>query len=472
MWYRFSKTRKEKSTKIAKATKVLAPRYSALEQAENDSIDQTAFADALDAVRQKNRVVLITGRAGTGKTTFIRQLMKDEKTLQVVVAPTGIAALNAKGQTIHSFFQIPPYLQSLDEIQPVTGVMKAKVIQKLQRLIIDEISMVRADLLDKIDRALQVNRKDRRAFGGVQIVMVGDFFQLPPVTRRNEIEVLEAAGYTDFSALGAKSLRTAEVRMVELETIFRQTEPEFINLLGNIRSGQHLKGTLEYINDHFVREHRGGHTPVLLTGDNAAADGYNQKRLAALPGQGVTFDGSISGDYKVSGGTEGADDKLPAPLQLVLKPGARVMMLKNDSEKRWVNGSLGTVDRITNDGVFVKIDGFSHAFEIAPAVWEQYKYTWNDAAEAIENKRVGAYSQLPMKLAWASTIHKAQGLSLADVRIDMGRGAFERGQAYVALSRATTAAGLSLVRPLTPADIMVDGQMPQQLALLRQQQRA
>jgi ATP-dependent exoDNAse (exonuclease V) alpha subunit len=148
------------------------------------------------------------------------------------------------------------------------------------------------------------------------------------------------------------------------------------------------------------------------------------------------------------------------------------MMLKNDQEKRWVNGSLGTIDRITDDAVLVKIDGSAASFEVSPAVWEQYKYTWNEAAETIENKRIGAYSQLPMKLAWASTIHKAQGLSLADVRIDMGRGAFERGQAYVALSRATTAAGLSLVRPLLPADIMIDSQMPQQLAQLKQRQSA
>lgn len=468
--YSFLQHKKKPAKGVAdkkKAMPPMAPRYSAL---EDESIDRTAFADAFAALGAP--VLLVTGRAGTGKTTFIREVMKNEAMQQVVVAPTGIAALNARGQTINSFFQIPPFMQSLDEIQPVKGTVKSKIISKLQRLIIDEVSMVRADMLDKIDRALQVNRKNTRPFGGVQILMVGDFYQLPPVTKRAEVEVLQAAGYEDFSALGAKALRDLDVRVVELETIFRQKDPEFINLLGNIRSGQHLKGTLEFINDHFVRPHRAGHTPVMLTGNNAAADDYNRKGLAALTGPEHSFDGSLSGEYKVAAGPDGADEKLPAPMQLVLKAGARVMMLKNDPEKRWVNGSLGTVDRIDDDGIFVRIDDKAGTHDVGLAVWEQYQYTWNDATQKIENKRIGAYSQLPMKLAWASTIHKSQGLSLADVRIDMGLGAFETGQAYVALSRVTSAEGLSLVRPLMPADIKVNMQISQLLGRLRPQKRA
>lgn len=417
--------------------------------ATTTSLNMAVFDEALAAIRAKQPVVLITGRAGTGKTTFIKQLLQDEEIRQVVVAPTGVAALNAGGQTIHSFFQIPPRLQNLQEMKPVWGA-KRQLMKNLQRLIIDEISMVRADLLDQINHALQINRGKRTLFGGVQVVMVGDFYQLPPVLPAREAEILQAAGYTRVSAVGAKCLAETQLAHITLQRVFRQTEQEFIALLGDIRRGENLAATLQTLNAHCVRPHRDGRIPMILTGHNAAADEYNEAQLRALKGRSQGYEGGIKGEFNLS------TDQLPAPQVLALKPQARVMLLKNDPDKRWVNGTLATVVRCGEKAVEVMPDGDNKSYEITPHKWERRRYNWNAAENVIESEAVGSYSQLPLKLAWASTIHKAQGLSLEDVRVDLSGGSFASGQAYVALSRATSLAGLSLTAPLTPAHILVD----------------
>ncbi len=426
---------------------------SSLAAQPKSDIDTGVFAAAFEAIAERQKPVLITGRAGTGKTTLIRELSKDKGVKQVVIAPTGVAALQAGGQTIHSFFQIPPRLQNLHEMQPVRGKNK-QVIKHLQRLIIDEISMVRADLIDKIDYALKINRNSPLPFGGVQLVMIGDFYQLPPVVQSSELVMLQAAGYTTPYAPGAKALQTANLQTVELQQVFRQSDPEFIALLGNIRSSQQLQSTLEMLNQVCVRPHREGYTPLLLTGRNAEADAYNHAMLAALPGQPKSYIGETSGEFGLDG------DQLPAPVKLDLKINARVMLLKNDPQKRWVNGSLATITKLSDTEITVRLDNGS-SYKIEPHNWERYRYSWNAAKEEIVSEVIGTYSQMPIKLAWASTVHKAQGLSLDDVRVDMQCGAFASGQIYVALSRATHLPGLSLTHPLKPADVIVDRQIAQ-----------
>ncbi len=403
---------------------------------------------ALAAIRGDHPVVMITGRAGTGKTTLIRKLIEQDGTNQVVVAPTGVAAVNVGGQTIHSFLRIPPRLHNLSEIQPRRG--GAKLFKNLKRVIIDEISMVRADLLDTIDYAMQINRKDHRPFGGVQMVLVGDFLQLPPVVRGDEAEILANMGYETPFAFSAKCLRDNPVTKIELSKIYRQDDPEFIRLLGNLRSGHELGETVEAFNRACHGAHKRKPDPVILCGTNAVADRYNRDGMNALPGQAVSYEGVLSGEFNLD------KDKLPAPEMLTLKVGARIMMVKNDKDKNWVNGSLGTVVRLGQDRIWVNLDDKNGEYEVAKVSWDNIRYGWHEESQKIEANTVGSYSQIPVIPAWALTIHKAQGLTLDNVRVDLATGAFASGQAYVALSRARSLEGLSFATPLRVADIIVD----------------
>lgn len=424
-------------------------------------MDLSFFDTAFDALSARVPVVLVTGRAGTGKTTLVRRLLADETVKQIVVAPTGVAALQAQGQTIHSFFQLPTQLQNLEQIKPLYG-QKRILVRNLDRIIIDEISMVRADLLDKIDYALRLNRGNKKPFGGVQVLMVGDFHQLPPVVPGQEGRILAAMGYESFHALGAHCLRGLPVTVVELQQIFRQTEPEFIEMLGQIRrGGDAVDDAVDFLNTRCLGEHRAGHVPVVLTGLNSVAESYNTRKLAALPGQGRTYEGELKGEFNLTG------DQLPAAPEIELKVGARVMLLKNDQNKRWVNGSLAEVVRVGSKEVSVRLDDDGKTYDISMQSWERHRYDWDQETQKVESKVTGSYSQLPVRLAWASTIHKAQGLSLSDVRINLKNGAFASGQAYVALSRARSLAGLSLAHPLRAQDIIIDRQVQELLESLR-----
>jgi len=419
------------------------------------TIDCSAFSGALAAV-EKNQIVLITGRAGTGKTTFVKELLKQD-VRQAVVAPTGIAALQANGQTIHSMFRLAPFMQDLSAVKKLHG-REAALVMKLQRLIIDEISMVRADLLDRIDQVLKLTRGKPQPFGGLQVVMIGDFYQLPPVIPMAEEQMLVDSGYTQFYALGAKCLKNVDVHVVELKQIFRQRDPAFVEMLGAIRSGVGLEDVIARLNRQCVGPHRAGAEPLLLCGTNQVAEAHNHEMLQSLSGQSRFYHSTMSGDFKLT------EEQLPAPAQLELKVNARVMLLKNDPERRWFNGSLGTVTRLGEKSISVKLDADRKDYEIEAYAWKKYRYSWNMQTLVVEAEEMGAYAQLPVKPAWASTIHKAQGLSLDDVRIDLGRG-FASGQAYVALSRATSLAGLSLASPLAVRDVLVD----RNIALMLQQ---
>lgn len=394
------------------------------------------------------QVVIITGRAGTGKSTLVRDLARNGGSRQVVLAPTGVAALNVEGQTIHSFFRLPPHIVSPEDILPIPG--RTQLFRNLDRIIIDEMSMVRADLLDAIDVSLQVNRANRLPFGGVKIILIGDLLQLPPVVPPQEAEILANRGYETPYIVSAKVLQHLRVRFVELPTVYRQDDEEFIRILAHLRTGSEIEEVVNSVNERCFGPHRQPVTPVFLTATNARADSHNQRRLSSLPGPISSYTGTLQGNFNLK------EDRFPAPVHLELKAGARVVLVKNDSGKRWVNGSLGTVARTGQDSVWVRLDGKDGEFEVKIENWERIEYRWNQTANRIAPEVVGSYSQIPLKAAWAMTIHKAQGLTLENVRVDLGDGAFASGQAYVALSRVRSQKGLSLASRLTAADVRVD----------------
>lgn len=410
--------------------------------------DQPGVREALRAIDAEAPVVFVLGRAGTGKTTFVRYLKERHETKrQVVLAPTGVAALNARGQTIHSFFWLPPRLLLPEELKP--GRTR-RLWREIGRIVVDEISMVRVDVIDAIDLVLRRVRESDEPFGGVQMVFVGDFLQLPPVTPAAEAEMLFHMGYESPFAFSARALESVDPDVVRLETIHRQADPEFIDLLGRLRDNEDVEGALATLNAACVRAHRPDAQPMLLCGTNARADRYNAQGLAAIADEPVTYEGRGSGSF------DRQRDRLPVPETLVLKPGARVMAVKNDLQGRWVNGSLGTVAHLQPDSVGVRLDDGGRLVDIERRTWDKIQYSWDEKAKRVASEAVGSYAQIPLILAWAATIHKAQGLTLDDVRIDLERGAFASGQAYVALSRARSLDGLSLTRPLRPSDVLVD----------------
>ncbi|MEM5518879.1 AAA family ATPase [Henriciella sp. AS95] len=388
--------------------------------------------------------LFLTGRAGTGKTTMLRRFLAEAGENTVVLAPTGVAAMNAGGQTIHSFFKFPPRLIEPTDVKRLRGV---RLIKAIETMIIDEISMVRSDMLDAIDKSLQLNRGSKRPFGGVRMILSGDLHQLPPVARGPEAEILHEryGGHYFFNAPGFKD---AEFALLALKHVFRQEDPRFLALLGAMRQGR-LLPTDERLLQSVVSSRsavEASETHVVLTPNNANAFRINQARLEELPGKPHSLAAKIQGTF---------DEKsYPTEADLELKEGARVMLIKNDPEGRWVNGSLATVDSFKGDNVRVELDG--HIYEIEPAAWEKYKYELDPETKKVSREVVGTFKQVPLRLAYAVTIHKAQGLTLDKVFIDFDRGMFAHGQAYVAFSRARSLEGLEISRALRPRDLVMD----------------
>jgi ATP-dependent exoDNAse (exonuclease V) alpha subunit len=406
-------------------------------------------ARALAAIDARAVAVLVAGRAGTGKTRLVQYIKsRPGGELQVTVAPTGIAALNVRAQTIHSFFHLEHAV--LDAKNLSRAGKFGSLYRRINRLVIDEISMVRADMIDAIDARLRQVRGDKRPFGGVQIVMVGDFLQLPPVVQEQDWPVLEGLGYEGPYAFNAHALQSVPVETVTLDRVWRQDEQDFVDILGRIRSREGIAEALEQLNRRCVGPHRDGVKPLLLTPTRAAAEHYNHQGLAALGSKRSGFRAAIERDF-----TMGAAN-LPVPEYLELAAGARVMAVRNDPQGRFVNGSLGTVARLGPEGPFVQFDRGPQELLVAPVAWEKVRQRWNEAQQRVEKEVVGTYRQIPLIHAWAVTIHKAQGLTLDDVRVDLGAGAFAPGQVYVALSRVRTLAGLSFARPLRPADVRAE----------------
>lgn len=415
------------------------------------STAQTEIDRIFAAVRQRVPVTLIHGRAGTGKTTLIRRFISESRLNHVVVAPTGVAALNAGGQTIHSFFGVPPRIINLDEIKP-RNKLRA-ILRRVDFIVIDEISMVRADLLDAVDQTLRVNRGRNEPFGGVPMLFVGDFLQLPPIVEEADSEILKKLGYESHFAFGAKCLQHIVPNVIELTKVHRQTETEFIELLGKLRIGEDVHNMVATLNRLCHRPHRSSAIPVILTARTASAESHNMRGLNALSGSTTTYTATITGDFPVK------DKRLPAPEFLDLKVGSRTMLLKNHPQRYWVNGSLATVTKLGTTSLWALLDETGLEHEITVESWENVRYEWDYTENRVKANVVGTYSQIPVIPAWAVTIHKAQGLTLADVRIDLGQGAFSEGQTYVALSRAKSLAGLSLVTPITAGDVRVNSQV-------------
>ncbi|WP_439544320.1 ATP-dependent DNA helicase [Hyphomicrobium sp.] len=405
------------------------------------------YAAAVDYIRDAEGHLFVTGRAGTGKSTLLRALKATLDHDLVVVAPTGLAAVNVGGQTIHSFFGLPPRLIRPDDIRRSRN---GQVMRKIGFLVIDEVSMVRSDLMWAIDQSLRINRgRPREPFGGVRLIMFGDLHQLPPVVQ--EVEVAqhlesEFGGPFFFScpALG----EGAGTARLELTHVFRQSDERLISVLNRIRDGEANEEDLGDLNTRVspIRTLSEGEKFVILTPTNAAAQRINSAYLDALPGQHRTYAAAVTGDFTSA--------SQPTDSTLTLKVGAKVIILRNDPDRRWVNGTIARISRLEETKVFVEVAGREH--ELEPASWEQRRYAYDSEQEKIVGTVAGTFKQYPVRLAWALTIHKAQGLTLDSVYIDLGRGTFAHGQAYVALSRCRTLEGMALARTLTPRDILFD----------------
>ncbi len=401
------------------------------------------FLKAVHALENTDDCIFLTGRAGTGKSTLLRYFKEKTSKNIVVLASTGIAAINVGGQTIHSFFMLPPRF-----IQPgdVRHSKNRHIIEKLDAVVIDEISMVRADVMDAVDRALRLNRGRMNVpFGGVQMILFGDLHQLPPVVEP-ELRTAFARKYESPYFFHADVFSEVPLECVELKKIYRQKDARFVEILNRIRERKHGPEDLDALNRNVVRHHAEGEH-IVLTTTNRDAAAINEARLAKLPGHTFEYAAKVSGSFEESA--------YPGENRLVLKKGAQVMLTKNDlTEKRWVNGTLARVEDLTENSIIVSVGRETH--EVPMSSWEKSRYVFNEASEKIEQETVGIFRQYPLRLAWAITIHKSQGQTFENVVIDTGDGVFAHGQLYVALSRCTGLEGIRLRRPLVHADVKFD----------------
>ena len=422
---------------------------------EKDEIFETAER----YVKATGRSVFLTGKAGTGKTTFLKYITQTTTKRFVVLAPTGVAAINAGGSTIHSFFQLPlcPYLPDVKELiteyqmpERYRSLRKEriKIIRTLDLLIIDEISMVRADLLDAVDMTLRKYRRNDRPFGGVQLLMIGDAQQLSPVVKEAERQYMSQV-YQSPYFFHSKALGRLQYVTIELRKVHRQKDAEFLDILNAVREDRMTPQLLKKINERVgvipaVQED--GTEPIRLTTHNARADEVNRRKLAELPDEVSLFAAQVDGDFP--------EHSYPADEVLELKPGAQVMFIRNDSEGRYYNGKIAKVEKICK-GIVTVSDATGTLIDVAPVEWPNTQYELDDESGEICQSVVGTFRQIPLRIAWAITIHKSQGLTFDNVIIDAGA-AFAFGQVYVALSRCRSLEGISLESPITPSGIYRD----------------
>lgn len=410
------------------------------------------FRQALDMMESTSGSTFITGRAGTGKSTLLSYFRHTTKKKVAVLAPTGVAALNVKGQTIHSFFGFKPNI-TLERVRKVRSSDDRKNIYKnLDAIVIDEISMVRADLLDCVDKFLRLNGPKRNSpFGGIQMIFFGDLYQLPPVVTGTEKLVLRSVYETPYF-YSARVFDSFEMEFIELEKVYRQHDKQFLSLLNSIRNNSITEDGLELLNQRYMPQFEPPPNEfyVCLTTTNKLAEQINRQRLEGLKGRIHTFTASIEGEF---------DDKyLPTAIDLHVKVEAQIMMVNNDADGRWVNGSIGKITNITQnksgeDIIIAELaDGID--VDIKPYTWEIFRFFAEEGQ--LLSEVVGKFKQYPLMLAWAVTIHKSQGKTFDKVLIDIGRGTFSHGQIYVALSRSTTLEGIVLKKPILKKHIWTD----------------
>ncbi|MFA5117013.1 MAG: AAA family ATPase [Candidatus Omnitrophota bacterium] len=403
------------------------------------------FKSAFDLMEYTRECLFITGKAGTGKSTLLKYFKANTGKKMIVLAPTGVAAINVGGQTIHSFFRLPPKIIQKPAIKRLRD---RGLFDNLDMVIIDEVSMVRADIMDGVDYALRLNRgKMKIPFGGVQMVFFGDLFQLSPVVENEAKQLLEER-YPSPYFFSAKVFDDCNIRSIELSTIYRQKDSSFMELLNRVRNKEHTKEDLDTLNKNVQKDITVSRkdSTVILTTTNSLANTINQDRLSKLPGKEVTYKALATGKFDESA--------YPTDASLKLKKGAQVILIRNDPAKQWVNGTLAKVVALSSDSIVVDING--RTCDVPVVKWQKIEYSYNEDEDKIEDEVVGAFAQYPIKLAWAITIHKSQGQTFDKVIIDLGHGAFTHGQLYVALSRCTRLDGIRFKRPVAGSDIIFD----------------
>ncbi|TGX83552.1 hypothetical protein E5358_02590 [Palleniella muris] len=420
------------------------------------------FKDALNIIERTRNSLFFTGKAGTGKSTFLRHIDATTKKKHIILAPTGIAAINVGGQTLHSFFKIPFHPLLPTDVQynarNIRGTLKysaekIKLIRELELIIIDEISMVRADIIDFIDKVLRVYSQNmRQPFGGKQLLLVGDIYQLEPVLKDDDRKLLQPF-YTSGYFFAAHVWRQMQLVSIELKKVYRQSDKEFINILDRIRESAVLESDIKAINSRVTtapvkQQNADDSIAITLSTRRDTVDYINHKELNELEGEVSVYKGRITGDFPES--------MLPTLMELELKPGAQIIFIKNDQNKRWVNGTLGIITGMDEgEGKLYVHTEAGEDFDVEQAQWSNVRYTFNEKEKKVEEEELGTFTQYPLRLAWAITVHKSQGLTFNNVNIDLTGGAFAGGQTYVALSRCRSLEGITLKEPLRKKDIFV-----------------
>ena len=427
-----------------------------------DFVFDEQFSAAYDLLENNPSPLFVTGKAGTGKSTLLQYFREHTSKNIVVLAPTGVAAVNVRGQTIHSFFRFRPDITPEGARSVRLRKAQKTIYKKLNAVVIDEISMVRADLLDCVDAFLRLHGPDESApFGGVQMIFFGDLYQLPPVMTRLDRDIFKDV-YASPYFFDAVSFKQLDFKIVELKKIYRQKDEAFIRILNSVRDKSVSATDLDVLNRRLRPQFRPGENDfyVYLTTTNALADQINQERLKGLSGGSFHLEGGLSGGFDVKA--------LPTHQVLELKAGAQVMLLNNDPGGKWVNGTIGKIfaapqNHETTGTIRVALSS-GLIVEVAPFIWEVFRFFYNKDTEQIDSESAGSFRQYPLKLAWAITIHKSQGKTFSKVVLDIGNGTFAPGQMYVALSRCTDLEGLVLKKPIFKRHILLDDQVARFMA--------